>query len=167
MNIVNEKMKEVIKFFSIKDIEIKEIFGKDIDLETYDFYKMPSINLINLIKKYNLSIDVLEEVFLNKENDIKKVKNNLMKFKSKGIIRTVDELGRATIPIEYRDLLSIVEKDKVEIYLNEKHEIVIRPRKKCFCCGKIEDLVIINETFLCKSCIKRYTEELKINENEV
>ena len=36
---------------------------------------------------------------------------------TRGIVRKIDDLGRATLPKEFRDTLKIKIKDKVEIYL--------------------------------------------------
>lgn len=36
---------------------------------------------------------------------------------TKGVTRKLDELGRVTLPKEFRDTLELKEKDKVEIFL--------------------------------------------------
>lgn len=164
--IVNQKMKEIIDFFSIKDKELQEVLGENAIDENYDFSQLSITQGIALAKKYCISLDVLEEVFINKENEVNDVKRMLKLFKPRGIIRKIDELGRIVLPIEYRTLLALVERDLVEIFLNEKGEIVIRPQKKCSCCGRNQDLIENNETYICKSCIEQYEEELKKNKEE-
>jgi AbrB family looped-hinge helix DNA binding protein len=42
-------------------------------------------------------------------------------------IRAVDWLGRFVIPKEFREKLHLKEDDKVEIFLNENNEIIVRP----------------------------------------
>lgn len=44
--------------------------------------------------------------------------------KSTGIVRRVDELGRIVIPIELRRTLNIMEKDTLEIFVNDDHIIL-------------------------------------------
>ena len=44
--------------------------------------------------------------------------------KSTGIVRKVDELGRVVIPIELRRTLGIVEKDALEIYVDDEKIIL-------------------------------------------
>ena len=44
--------------------------------------------------------------------------------KATGIIRRVDELGRVVIPIEIRNQFNIVEKDPIEIYVNDSSIIL-------------------------------------------
>lgn len=36
---------------------------------------------------------------------------------TRGVIRKIDELGRVTLPKEFRDTLELKEKDEVEIFL--------------------------------------------------
>ena len=43
--------------------------------------------------------------------------------KATGIIRRVDELGRVVIPIEIRNQFNIVEKDPIEIYVDDSYII--------------------------------------------
>ena len=44
--------------------------------------------------------------------------------KATGIIRRVDELGRVVIPIEIRNQFNIVEKDPIEIYVDDSSIIL-------------------------------------------
>ena len=45
-------------------------------------------------------------------------KERMVKLKSTGIVRKVDELGRIVLPIELRRTLDIAEKDSLEIYMD-------------------------------------------------
>ena len=47
-----------------------------------------------------------------------------------GIVRKFDELGRITIPIEYRRYLGIDNKGKVEIKVTENDEIILTPYRE-------------------------------------
>lgn len=50
------------------------------------------------------------------------MKRKIMKRKinlgeTKGIVRKIDDLGRITLPMEFRESLELKRKDKVEIYM--------------------------------------------------
>ncbi|MEB4860804.1 MULTISPECIES: AbrB/MazE/SpoVT family DNA-binding domain-containing protein [Priestia] len=59
--------------------------------------------------------------------------------KSTGIVRKVDELGRVVIPVELRKVLSIKEKDPIEIFVDGDHIILKNyiPHNKCIITGEI------------------------------
>jgi AbrB family transcriptional regulator, transcriptional pleiotropic regulator of transition state genes len=59
--------------------------------------------------------------------------------KSTGIVRKVDQLGRAVIPIELRKVLAIKEKDPVEIFVEGNHIIFkkYRPYNECIITGEV------------------------------
>jgi len=46
--------------------------------------------------------------------------------KATGIFRRIDELGRIVIPKEIRKNLKIREGDNIEIYINDKEEVILR-----------------------------------------
>ncbi|MGG0481329.1 AbrB/MazE/SpoVT family DNA-binding domain-containing protein [Priestia megaterium] len=59
--------------------------------------------------------------------------------KSTGIVRKVDELGRVVIPVELRKVLSIKEKDPIEIFVDGDHIILKNyiPHNECIITGEI------------------------------
>ncbi len=61
--------------------------------------------------------------------------------KSTGIVRKVDELGRVVIPIELRRTLGIVEKDPMEILVEEEMIILkkYKPNMACAITGEVSD----------------------------
>ena len=61
--------------------------------------------------------------------------------KTTGIIRRVDELGRVVIPIEIRNQFNIVEKDPIEIYVDDSSIILKKFEPNCVFCGSTENLV--------------------------
>ena len=73
--------------------------------------------------------------------------------KATGIVRKIDELGRVTLPIELRRTLLLNEGDGVEIFTNDKDEIILRKYQPgCISCGGIEGLVEFGGVKLCKAC---------------
>ncbi|BDH62147.1 transition state regulatory protein AbrB [Lysinibacillus sp. PLM2] len=61
--------------------------------------------------------------------------------KSTGIVRKVDELGRVVLPIELRRTLDIVEKDPVEIFVEEDKIILqkYKPNMTCVVTGEVSE----------------------------
>ncbi|PEA36625.1 hypothetical protein CON45_23435 [Priestia megaterium] len=59
--------------------------------------------------------------------------------KSTGIVRKVDELGRIVIPVELRKVLSIKEKDPIEIFVDGDHIILKNyiPYNECIITGEV------------------------------
>ncbi|MED4292925.1 AbrB/MazE/SpoVT family DNA-binding domain-containing protein [Priestia megaterium] len=59
--------------------------------------------------------------------------------KSTGIVRKVDELGRVVIPVELRKVLSIKEKDPVEIFVEGNHILFKKYRSynECIITGEV------------------------------
>lgn len=72
--------------------------------------------------------------------------------KATGIIRRVDELGRVVIPIEIRNQFNIVEKDTIEIYVDDSSIILKKYEPNCIFCGNINNLVEYKNKLVCKSC---------------
>ena len=66
------------------------------------------------------------------------VKSNIKEekhMKATGIIRRVDELGRVVIPIEIRNQFNIVEKDQIEIYVDNSSIVLRKYEPNCVFCG--------------------------------
>ena len=73
----------------------------------------------------------------------------------KGIVRKLDDLGRVTLPKEYRKVLNINESDPVDMYL-DNGIICIKPAKlQCVICGTEENgsnLITVEGVHLCRDC---------------
>ena len=69
-----------------------------------------------------------------------------------GIIRKVDELGRIVIPIEIRNQFSIVEKDPIQIYVENDSIILKKYEANCIFCGNSEDLIEYKNKLICFNC---------------
>ena len=74
--------------------------------------------------------------------------------KATGIIRRVDELGRVVIPIEIRNQINIVEKDPIEIYVDDTSIILKKFEPNCVFCGSTDDLIEYKGKLVCKKCSK-------------
>lgn len=74
--------------------------------------------------------------------------------KATGIIRRVDELGRVVIPIEIRNQFNIVEKDHIEIYVDDSSIILKKYEPNCVFCGNTNDLIEYKGKLVCEKCSK-------------
>lgn len=74
--------------------------------------------------------------------------------KATGIVRKVDDLGRIVIPKELRKVLSIEERDPLEIFV-EGSDIILRKYSTggCHCCENMEDLVEVMGLKICPKCL--------------
>lgn len=70
-----------------------------------------------------------------------------------GVIRRVDELGRVVIPIDMRTQLGIVEKDPLEIYIEEDSIVLKKYEQKCIFCNNTKKLLNFDGKLICKRCI--------------
>ena len=74
--------------------------------------------------------------------------------KATGIIRRVDELGRVVIPIEIRNKFNIVEKDPIEIYVDDSFIILKKYEPNCIFCGSTDDWIEYKGKLVCQKCSK-------------
>ena len=74
--------------------------------------------------------------------------------KATGIIRRVDELGRVVIPIEIRNQFNIVEKDPIEIYVDDSSIVLKKYQPNCVFCGNSENLIEYKNKLVCEKCSK-------------
>lgn len=57
-------------------------------------------------------------------------------FKSTGIVRTVDEIGRIVLPVELRRAFDIQEGDRLEIYTSGNQILLEKSTPRCAVCGR-------------------------------
>lgn len=81
--------------------------------------------------------------------------------KSTGIVRKVDELGRAVIPIELRRTLNIEEGDSLEIFVDGEHIILKKYKPGCIFCGNIGGNTNFKNKLICPDCRKLIRNEDK------
>ncbi len=79
--------------------------------------------------------------------------------KSTGIIRKLDELGRITIPIELRRSLGILDRDSIEIILDDEQIILKKYSSQDIFTGDTENLIEYHGKMVSKKSI---TEMAKI-----
>lgn len=84
----------------------------------------------------------------------------LIKMKSLGIVRKVDELGRIVLPIETRKRLDLEPKDPVEIFVEKDRVVLKKYEPCCIFCGDADDVIMYKDKRICRSCL----EELKKTE---
>ena len=75
--------------------------------------------------------------------------------KATGIIRRVDELGRVVIPIEIRNQFKIVEKDPIEIYVDDSSIILKKYEPNCVFCGNTKSLISYKDKLVCSKCAEK------------
>ena len=72
-----------------------------------------------------------------------------------GIIREIDSLGRAVIPMEFRRQLGLKNNSKIEIINNGIEVIIRKPVSNCTICGKEKEVMYkVKSKSLCKDCKK-------------
>ena len=75
--------------------------------------------------------------------------------KATGIIRRMDELGRVVIPIEIRNQFNIIEKDPIEIYVDQNSIVLRKFEENCIFCGNTKNLLDYNGKLICKNCCSK------------
>jgi len=74
----------------------------------------------------------------------------------KGVARKVDELGRITIPSEYRRMLKINNNDTMNIHIEGKGLVLLPVMIECQLCCNTEDLISISDYVICSECFKTF-----------
>lgn len=73
--------------------------------------------------------------------------------KSTGIVRKVDELGRVVLPMELRKTLNILERDALEIFIDDDKIILKKYEPADIFTGVMEDLIEFKGRKVSKSSI--------------
>ena len=77
------------------------------------------------------------------------------RYSRSGIIRTIDELGRITLPKEMRDCGGFEIGDVCEITYANRELHIRKVRYACMACGKEEGLVDYRGITLCPRCVRQ------------
>ena len=76
--------------------------------------------------------------------------------KATGITRPVDSLGRVAIPVELRRILEWEHGDRVEIFVSDNGEVILRKYVRgCAACGEEKRVYSEGNLLLCEKCIRR------------
>ena len=75
--------------------------------------------------------------------------------KATGIIRRVDELGRVVIPIEIRNKFNLVEKDPIEIFVDDSSIILKKYEETCIFCVNTKNLKYFKNKLVCNRCSQK------------
>lgn len=73
--------------------------------------------------------------------------------KSRGTLRKIDNLGRITLPKEFRRALDLVDGDPVEICLEEDHISLCKFERSCAFCGSGVQLMKHRDKYVCQECV--------------
>lgn len=155
-NTINLKMETVKSFYNLDNNKISNILGNRTITKEYDFSKLNIQNMLKLTRELNLSLDVLEEIFCNRDDNLRNLNEKLALSRTQGILRRVDELGRIVIPMEYRNFLCILEKEQLGISVDFSGNLILKPQKRCAACGRKKDIINVNDVYLCNDCIENY-----------
>ena len=80
--------------------------------------------------------------------------------KSTGVVRKVDELGRIVLPKELRTILSINERDSIEIFTDNDKIILQKYQPACIFCNNANDIVYFNGKRICAECVEKLKNQL-------
>lgn len=82
--------------------------------------------------------------------------NNSWNVKFKQMTRTIDEIGRVTLPVEYRNQLALSANDEVVLTV-EEGSIYIKPSSKikCFACGSTDNIYQSGKYYFCADCMNK------------
>ncbi len=155
--LINKKMKVVKDFFNLDSECLQDMLGRNIP-DSYDFSEMNITDIIILAKELKLSLEILEYVFCNPNTDLKVLKKIINLYRTNGIVRRIDNLGRIVLPSEQREWIHLLEGDPVEISLDFLGNFIVKPTNKCISCGRTNKITQVNGIYLCKYCLKKHKE---------
>jgi transcriptional pleiotropic regulator of transition state genes len=81
---------------------------------------------------------------------------------STAMIRPVDPLGRAVLPKELRDIMSINKRDSLEIFTDDDNSIILKKYNPgCLFCNSMDNLVKYKDRLVCKQCIAEINKDVQ------
>lgn len=82
-----------------------------------------------------------------------------MEFRSIGMVRPVDKMGRVVIPKEMRNHLGMEnDKDSFEIYVYNRTIVLRKFEPRCIFCEAVNDCIEMNGIVVCRSCVDKLRE---------
>ena len=76
--------------------------------------------------------------------------------KSTGIVRKLDELGRAVLPMGLRRSLDINEKDPIEIFVDGETIVLKKYEPTCVFCNNTKNLELFKGKNICPECMSDF-----------
>lgn len=71
----------------------------------------------------------------------------------RGIVKSIDSVGRIVLPKEHRDYLGLSDNDAVEIILREEGILLRRFQVGCVFCGRVDhEMLDLKGKKVCNSC---------------
>lgn len=92
--------------------------------------------------------------FHTADNGAVSKKGMTMKMKKVGVTRPIDSLGRAVIPVEIRRMLQWNNRDRLDIYVNERGVFLTKYERSCLFCGCSDHLEEFQNYRICLNCLK-------------
>jgi transcriptional pleiotropic regulator of transition state genes len=78
----------------------------------------------------------------------------------KGVVRSIDPLGRLVIPKEIRDKLGFSPGEPVQMSVSGNTVVVEKYKEACLICGTTTDLFQINGKNVCLSCAAKIAKDM-------
>lgn len=100
----------------------------------------------------NLKLNYNDKMNIYLENNNIVIEKYIEDEETNTLIRRIDELGRVVIPIEIRNRLGIIEKDKFEIYVDKNKIILKKYHTSCIFCRSTNNLIEYNNKLICNNC---------------
>ena len=76
--------------------------------------------------------------------------------------KKVSKSGSITIPSHIRREFGIENGEKVKIETNDAGDLILkRMVGSCIMCGENENLIKVNDKYICKTCIEKINEQIK------
>lgn len=86
--------------------------------------------------------------------------------KSTGVVRKIDDLGRAVLPKEMRKTLRLEAGDGLEIFTQDDQIIFRKWEISCVFCGSQDNLKTFSEKKICGKCRKKILQNEQNEQNE-
>lgn len=76
--------------------------------------------------------------------------------------KRISKSGSITIPSHIRREFGIENGEKVKIETNDAGDLILkRMVGSCIMCGENENLIKVNDKYICKTCIEKINEQIK------
>lgn len=74
--------------------------------------------------------------------------------KKVGVTRPIDSLGRVVIPVEIRRMFHWNNRDRLDVYVDDRGIFLTKYETVCMFCGCAEHLVEFQNRRLCRNCLE-------------